>query len=62
MNDDETFNEIISDYTFPPVTLDIADWPTEDLVTLSLKIDAELQKRADELDPPLENETLPWEE
>jgi len=49
MTDDETFNEIIADFTFPAVTLPLEDWPTEDLVTLSLKIDAELQKRADDL-------------
>ena len=61
MNDDETFNSIIDDFTFPAVVLDISDWPTQDLVTLSLKIDAELQKRADELDPPTEEDTgVPW--
>lgn len=48
MNDD-TFNSLIDDYTFPAVTMDLEDWPTEDLVSLSLKIDAELQTRADSL-------------
>lgn len=48
MNDD-TFNSLIDDYTFPAMTMDIEEWPTEDLVSLSLKIDAELQTRADSL-------------
>jgi hypothetical protein len=62
MNADDTFNTIIDDYTFPPVSLPIEEWPTEDLVSLSLKIDAELQKRADELESPIEDETIPpWE-
>lgn len=60
MNDDDTFNSIIDDFTFPAIVLDISEWPTEDLVTLSLKIDAELQKRADELDSPIEDEGAPW--
>lgn len=47
---DETFNSLIDVYTFPAMTMDVEDWPTEDLVTLSLKIDAELQRRADDLD------------
>jgi hypothetical protein len=66
MNDDDTnqypdtFNSIIDDFTFPSVVLDISDWPTQDLVTLSLKIDAELQKRAGELGLPIEDEGAPW--
>lgn len=51
MNDD-TFNSLIEDYTFPAMTMDIEEWPTEDLVSLSLKIDAELQARADTLEDP----------
>lgn len=62
MNDDDTFNSIIDDFTFPAIVLDLEDWPTEDLVSLSLKIDAELQKRADELDTTVEDESRPpWE-
>jgi hypothetical protein len=59
MNDDDTFNTILDDYTFPAKIMDIEDWPTEDLVSLSLKIDAELQKRADELEFPIEDEVCP---
>lgn len=61
MNDDDTFNSIIDDFTFPATVLELDSWPTEDLVSLSLKIDAELQRRADELDTPIEEDIgVPW--